>query len=103
MADNRYQSKYSRITQDPAYQSVNPHMKKDLTIEEYYDLLHHTHEGMANADETNAKIEELQQVINELKNEITKIKVILDTNNDGVLDSNDNVGSSALYVDVDDT
>ena len=56
MADNRYQSKYSRITQDPAYQSVNPHMKKDLTIEEYYDLLHHTHEGMANADETNAKM-----------------------------------------------
>ena len=39
MANNKYNSMYPKIKQDSAYQSVNPHMKKELTVEEYYDLL----------------------------------------------------------------
>lgn len=103
MANNQYNSMYSKIKQDPAYQSVNPHMKKELTVEEYYDLLHHTHDGMANGEEVNSKfedltstIDELTSTINELKAEIDALKQSMDADGDGEIDSN-----GGVYIDTD--
>lgn len=104
MANNKYNSMYPKIKQDSAYQSVNPHMKKELTVEEYYDLLHHTHDGMANGEEVNSKfediastIDELTSTINELKAEIGAIKQAMDADGDGEVDHN-----GGIYIDTDD-
>ncbi len=36
--------KYPKIIIDEEKQAINPSMKYPLTVEEYYDLLHHTHD-----------------------------------------------------------
>ena len=42
MSDIR--DKYPKIIIDDEKQAINPSMKYPLTVEEYYDLLHHTHD-----------------------------------------------------------
>lgn len=38
-----YSSQYPKIVMDTNINSVNDSLAKKLTVEEYYDLLHHTH------------------------------------------------------------
>ncbi len=38
-----YSSQYPKIIMDTSTNSVNDSLAKKLTVEEYYDLLHHTH------------------------------------------------------------
>ena len=40
-----HQSKYPQIIVDEEAQAVNPDMEYHLTVEQYYDLLHHTHDS----------------------------------------------------------
>lgn len=71
---NAYASKYPSIVVDKSANSVNESLKKVMTVEEYYDLKHHTHsisslsveEGSMSYDEMQVKVIELTNTINTL-------------------------------------
>ena len=44
-----YDSRYPKVITDTTSQSVNPNLKKEITVEEWYDLLHHTHAEFSNS------------------------------------------------------
>lgn len=91
-----FESKYPEIVIDKDPNSPNSRMIHNLTVEQYYDLMHHTHEnigtGDPSADSTYKEILEkvnsmqgtiktiteennsLKQEINSMKNEISDIK-----------------------------
>ena len=76
---NLYNSKYPTILVDTKSNSVNDSLKKVLTIEEYYDLMHHNHnisnlevnEGDISFDEMQNMMKSLNETINELRKTIT--------------------------------
>ena len=75
-----FNSKYPTIVMDKRSNSVNESMIKKLTVEEYYDLLHHTHkmsdvisdDDTVSYDEIQTTIEELSQTINSLNDTINE-------------------------------
>jgi len=70
-----YTSKYPKIITDNRGNSVNESLKKQLTIEEYYDIMHHTHdassilnkEDIANYEEMQNSIKSLTETVNTLQ------------------------------------
>lgn len=68
-------NKYPRIIMDNNNQAVNPLCKKNITVEEWNDLLHHTHAGISNdsAEVLNA-ISELTTLVQNQNESITIIK-----------------------------
>lgn len=68
-----YENKYPKILIDTQDQSANPHTKKELTVEEWYDMLHHSHQEFSNGDIGSTPPltdENAAQILNKL-NEIT--------------------------------
>ena len=78
---NMYTSQYAKIVTDSKINSVNESLQKKLTIEEYYDLMHHTHKitdliasgnsmSYAEMQETilnlSSKVHELTNIVNQL-------------------------------------
>ena len=64
---NMYTSKYPTIVSDKSLNSPNDGMIKKITVEEYYDLKHHTHSiSDLSTDEGNMSYDEMQVVINNL-------------------------------------
>lgn len=73
MSDLNYTSIYPKIITDDKGNSVNESLAKKLTIEEYYDLLHHTHSvtdlvisGGMSYDELQNTVKTLSEMLNNL-------------------------------------
>lgn len=65
----KYTSKYPAVVTDKNVNSVNDSMIKKITVEEYYDLKHHTHSmSDLTTDEDGMSYTEMQDVINNLNN-----------------------------------
>lgn len=94
---DKYQSKYNEIVMDNQENSPNSNIVVRLTLEQYYDLLHHTHKisdiiGGTNEDGSPAnpqiskQIEEINKKIEELNNKVNNmsaggtLNVIVDDN-----------------------
>ena len=89
---NMYTSKYPTIVTDKRINSVNESLQKKLTIEEYYDLTHHTHNidhlissgGMSYGEMQNAilsltkTVEELLKTVDELKKQAANTPTVSD-------------------------
>ena len=82
---SKHKSEYPEIIIDNNIQSVNPLMKKTITVEEWNDLLHHTHEEFSNniggtpitdenAERIINKLDELTTLIQDQANDISDIK-----------------------------
>lgn len=86
MASSTYENKYPEIIIDTDTQSANPLLKKAITVEEWNDLLHHTHkefnsstaDGTPITDENASrildKLDELTTLIQDQANDISDIK-----------------------------
>lgn len=94
---NKFSSKYSEIIIDQNPNSPNKTMQKKMSIEEYYDLMHHTHRisdlvnntGIDSEEsssvllaiaELKSVVEAQQNTINELKETINYLKNQIDNN-----------------------
>lgn len=89
-----YDSRYPKVITDTTSQSVNPNLKKEITVEEWYDLLHHTHAEFSNSSsggstggsnsgnvdltEINNKLDALTTLIQSQSEDITVIKGKID-------------------------
>lgn len=103
---NNFKSKYPKVIVDNINNSVNEGLKKIVTIEEWYDLTHHTHdistlssdEGGTSYDELVAMVVELQAAIKEIKAEIANMASVKDWDLDtpGIQDSNGNTTLGTL-------
>lgn len=80
MSINTYVSKYPRIIIDKRSNSPNDSLQKKITIEEFYDLMHHTHKisDLIN-DGGDISYEEIQSIILGLQQEIKELKAIIQT------------------------
>lgn len=86
---NEYKSKYPEIVVDRTVNSPNDNQIVRLTLEQYYDLLHHTHNasdiiGTIDVDEAklkelNDKLDEAIARVNELQQKVNSVSV--QTNN----------------------
>lgn len=105
-----FNSKYPEIVIDTTNQMPNPHMKKTLTIEEYYDLFHHTHVDVGNGGPmvTPSQIEAISTLssrVDALEATVSKMaKVIqqLAANNGDINNDDLNFDFDGLYISVDD-
>lgn len=89
-----YDSRYPKVITDTTSQSVNPNLKKEITVEEWYDILHHTHAEFSNSSsggstgggnsgnvdltEINNKLDALTTLIQSQSEDITVIKGKID-------------------------
>lgn len=72
---NKYTSKFPKILIDKKGNSPNESLQKKITIEEYYDLMHHTHNiSTLIIDEDGTTYQEVQDTINKLNGEITNLR-----------------------------
>ena len=86
MSNINYTSKYPKIVIDSIHNSVNESLAKRWTIEEFYDIMHHTHniedlvgslENGGDYTEIKNTVAELIQTVNELKTENEELKKII--------------------------
>lgn len=74
----QYVSKYPAIVMDKSANSANESLKKTLTVEEYYDFLHHTHDASSLVvDEDGMTYDQMQTTITELKQTINDLNTII--------------------------
>ena len=82
---NTYTSSYPTIIIDKRSNSVNESLQKKITIEEYYDLMHHTHKmssiinDIDSEDGTGTSFSEMQKTINELLTTVNELKTTIAT------------------------
>lgn len=96
-----YQSKYPEIIIDKDNQSpIN--MRKELTVEEYYDLLHHVHPG--SSEDFSQQIAEINKDFNVLSEQVESIKSVLEslTNKVNEISITTEDLSAIVYADIDD-
>ncbi len=79
MANNN--SKYNRILIDEEYHSPNGSLQQHpLTVEEYYDLMHHSHVEFENggsgggSSASDADVAELREAMAQLQNSLTALQ-----------------------------
>ena len=108
MAKN-YTSKYPTIVTDKATNSANGSMIKKITVEEYYDLKHHTHPvSDLTIDEGGMTYKEMQDTINNLNSVIQKIeasnaelKNLINTQNETIKSMQKEMANMASIADWD--
>lgn len=86
---NQYKGTYNPILIDKKQQSAVSGIKHSLTVEEYYDLMHHSHnmedivksqdienldDALAKIDQLNTLVEEQGQIIDDQADEIESLK-----------------------------
>ena len=71
---NKFTSKYPRIIFDKRENSVNDGLAKKLTVEEYYDLLHHTHDLSSLIGDGDVPISDIMESINKLIVNVTRLE-----------------------------
>ena len=87
------QSKYPEIIIDKDNNSVNKDHNIVLTVEQYYDLLHHTHNtsDIIGSESSMQTISEVQENILQLKNTIASLKLSIDEIKQQLNDMNEDV------------
>ena len=70
------ESKYPKILIDEDRNLPNPDGSVTLTFEQYYDLLHHSHEG--SSESASVEIEELKNNVVSLQSTITTLNTTID-------------------------
>ena len=75
------ESKYPKILIDTTKQSAIPNGKYSLTVEEYYDIMHHTHNlsdiALENGTDGESPIT-IEGKINQLDEKISDIQTLID-------------------------
>lgn len=85
--NNTYTSKYPTIIVDTRANSVNESLQKKMTIEEYYDLMHHTHNiSQLTSDEGAMSYNEMQNAINSLTKTIGELKIIIEAQQSTIIE-----------------
>lgn len=80
MSRKKYTSKYPTVVTDQNINSANGSMIKKITVEEYYDLKHHTHSMSDIAvDEGSMTFEEMQSTINQMSQTINGLTTTINT------------------------
>lgn len=91
-------NKYPKIIMDETNQAVNPSCKKNITVEEWNDLLHHTHSefntGGTGGGGSDVDLTEVIQAINNLTN------LIQNQNND-IVTMKEKIEKIEAYIDQD--
>lgn len=74
------ESKYPKILIDTTKQSAIPNGKYSLTVEEYYDIMHHTHNlsDIALENGTDGESLTIEEKINQLDAKISNIQTLID-------------------------
>lgn len=89
---NRYSSKYPTIVVDKSSNSVNESLKKVMTVEEYYDLKHHTHDIASLAvAEGGMSYSEMQTMVRELSDTINNLNTTLENQNNTIEEQNNTI------------
>ena len=96
---NTYVSKYPSIVVDKAANSVNESLKKVVTVEEYYDLRHHTHdiatlavaEGSMTYNEMQTTVTELLETINDLNTTVQEQNNTIQEQNNTIVEQNNTI------------
>jgi methyl-accepting chemotaxis protein len=90
-----YFSKYKRIITDTDTQTVNPTMKFNMTVEQYQDLMHHTHRASDiladDVTSVGASIQEITNSVEDLKTAIDANTEADETNVDAINEALDNL------------
>lgn len=87
---NIYVSKYPSIVVDKSTNSVNESLKKVMTVEEYYDLKHHTHDISSLAvSDGNMTYNELQTLVTEMSDIINNLNDTIEQQNTTIEQQND--------------
>lgn len=93
-----YTSKYPKILIDTNTNSVNDSMLQKITVEQYYDLLHHTHDiSSISIGEGSMSYAELQSMVIALKEELDSLKSIVG-NTDEIKNSIDELNKQMAKV-----
>lgn len=108
MSDNN-QDKYPKIITDDEKQAINPSMKYPLTVEEYYDLLHHTHDvsslisggNSEMTDDINTNIAIINNNITNLTTTIQELQQTIIEQNQTIINIQESINSLNDYVDQD--
>ena len=88
----RYTSKYPTIVIDQRTNSVNESMIKKITVEEYYDLKHHTHSISDLAvDDGGISYDQMQTMITEMSTTINQLNDIIQQQNNTIKQFNDTI------------
>ena len=89
-------SKYPEIIVDKDKNAVNTNLKVDLTVEQLYDLFHHTHNlsDLVGIKQLDTKINDVQKAVAEQSANIAAIK-------DSVQAIQSNIDSILEYIEQD--
>lgn len=73
---SNFKSQYPKIITDKMGNSVNEGLKKIVTIEEWYDVTHHTHDisTLSVSSEDGITYDDLVGMVNELSNTVTSLQ-----------------------------
>lgn len=106
----KYTSKYPKIITDASGNSVNEGLKKIVTIEEWYDISHHTHDistlsvsdDGVSYDELVAMVNELQEMVKTLQAQVSNMPSVgdWDVETPGNQDANGNTLGTLLGFDL---
>ena len=77
-----YKSKYPKIIVDKDANSVNDQLQKKMTIEEYYDILHHTHDIESLSNSSGTTIQEMYNTILETQQTLNDFRSTIEQQND---------------------
>lgn len=95
--------KYPKIIIDEEKQAINPSMKYPLTVEEYYDLLHHTHD-ISSLTSSDGNSEMTGDIITNITNLTTTIQELQQTiieQNQTIINLQESIDRLNNYVDQD--
>lgn len=108
-----YTSKYEEILIDKSNQSVNPSLKHELTVEEYFDLLHHTHtaSSIVQSSDTGAQLQSSEEILDKLNESldalrtqselITNLTAQIEAQNETISNMQKSIDTLNNYVDQD--
>lgn len=93
-----FQGRYSEIVIDKEKQ-FPMHMKKELTVEEFYDLMHHVHAG--SSEDFSVELEELSALKQKINTLESRLNSIAETVENISINGSNNINSDNTYIDVD--
>ena len=96
-----YTSVYPTIIIDDRPNSVNDSMQKKITVEEYYDLMHHTHDISSLTNNNGMTYDEIVNTINELKSTIAEQQKIINNLSNDIANLNNEVSNMPPVSDWD--
>lgn len=103
----QYKSKYPEIIMDNNNNSPNGYTKYNLTVEQYYDLLHHTHNssdlvggsGEGGGSNISQTVSDLVKKVEALQNTVNKQDEIIKSLNTTIQGQNENIEQISKQID----